>query len=227
MLYQIVKPLARWILGWNFRRIYIAGKDKLPARGPIILASNHPTAFIEPCVLASFQDRPLYFLVRGDFFKLKIFSYLLQKLHMIPVYRLKDGGFSQLKNNYSSFDTCSKALAEGKALMILAEGTSIHEKKLRPIKKGTARIAFGAFEDYNLSDIPIFPVGVNYTNSDQYRSDLMLDIGDPIFLSQYLDEYKNDQRIGIKLLTRLPRKHTNSPMFVSFKKKRLPIKLIY
>ncbi len=201
MLYQIVKPLARWILGWNFRRIYIAGKEKLPAEGPIILASNHPTAFIEPCVLASFQNRPLYFLVRGDFFKKKIFSYLLQKLHMIPVYRLKDGGYSQIKNNYTSFDTCSKSLAEGKALMILAEGTSIHEKKLRPIRKGTARIAFGAYENYQIEELPIFPVGVNYTNSDVYRSDLMLDIGEPILLSQFFDEFNEDNQKGIKLLT--------------------------
>jgi len=201
MLYQIVKPLARWILGLNFKKIYLTGIEQLPADGPVIIAANHPTAFIEPCVLASFQKRPLHFLVRGDFFRKKIFSYLLRVLHMIPIYRMKDGGYKNIKNNFSSFERCFEALKEGKVLMILAEGFCVHEKRLRPIRKGTARIAFGAYEKTGITNIPIVPVGVNYTNSDAYRSDLMIHFGKPLSLSDYIEDYEIDKPEGIRKLT--------------------------
>lgn len=201
MLYQFVKPLARWILGLNFKRIYLSGLENIPAEGPVILAANHPTAFIEPCVLASFQKRPLYFLVRGDFFRKKVFSFFLGVLHMIPIYRMKDGGFAKIKNNFSSFDRCFDALDEGKVLMILAEGFCIHEKRLRPIRKGTARIAFGTIDKYKTSQLAIVPVGVNYSNSDRYRSDLMIDFGQPIMIADYLEKYKKDEPEAIRQLT--------------------------
>lgn len=201
MLYQFVKPLARWILGWNFRRIYISGKNKIPEKGPVILACNHPTAFIEPCVLASFQKRPLHFLVRGDFFKQKIFSFFLRVLHMIPIYRMKDGGYSKVKTNLNSFERCYDALKEGKTLMILSEGFCIHEKRLRPIRKGTARIAFGALEKYALSELLIFPIGVNYTDVDNYRSDMMINIGEPIAMKDFVAIYEKDKIEAVRLLT--------------------------
>ncbi|NNE28231.1 MAG: hypothetical protein HKN16_01250 [Saprospiraceae bacterium] len=201
MLYQIVKPLARWILGLNFRRIYLSNSENIPRKGPVILAVNHPTAFIEPCVLASFQNRPLNFLVRGDFFRKKIFSYLLGVLHMIPIYRMKDGGYSKIKKNFSSFERCFDALEDGKAIMILAEGFCIHEKRLRPIRKGTSRLAFGTLAKYPIEDLRIIPVGVNFTDSDSYRSDLMIDFGDAIHLNDYKDLLSRDEPEAVRTLT--------------------------
>lgn len=202
MLYHFVRPLAAIAIKTNFRKIYLSNTDRIPKDKPVILAANHPTAFMEPCILACFLDRPLYFLVRGDFFKKPLFAYLLRKLHMLPVYRMRDGGYKNLKNNYSTFESCAKALKENKTIMILAEGTAIHEKRLRPIQKGCARIALGALNHFpNMEDIYIVPVGVNYTYADRPRSQVMIDFGAPILAKDYWAQYEENPQLAITKLT--------------------------
>ncbi len=201
MLYRFVRPLAAVTLKMHFRKIYFSNIEDIPEGYPIIFAVNHPTAFIEPSILACFQPHPLHFLVRGDFFRNSFFRGFLERLHMIPIYRLKDGGYSKLKNNYVTMERCFEALRKHKAIMILAEGGCEHEKRVRPIRKGTARIAFGAFEKYQLKDIRIVPIGVNYTFADRVRSDVMMEVGDPILLEDYLDLYEKEPLKAIRELT--------------------------
>lgn len=184
-----------------FRKIHITNVERIPRNKPVILAANHPTAFIEPCVLACFLDRPLYFLVRGDLFKKPVYARMLRSLHMLPVYRMKDRGYAYLKRNYETFNYCYDALNENKTVMILAEGRTIHEKRLRPIQKGTARIAFGTLEQYPDREIYVVPVGVNYTYADRPGSEVMIDFGEPILASQYWEQYQHNSNQAITDLT--------------------------
>ena len=200
-MYYFLRPVARIALKSNFRKIYLTNVDRIPKDKPVILAANHPTAFTEPCILACTLPYSLNFLVRGDFFKNPIFRFLLESTHMIPIFRLQDGGYSKLRDNYATFEKCYDALKKNKVIMILAEGRTKHEKRLRPIQKGTARIAFGSYEKMGDLDIHIIPVGVNYTNSDQFRSDVMIDIGEAIKIKDYLDVYKADPFKAIKNMT--------------------------
>ena len=185
MFYRIVRLMATIWLKLSFKKIYFHGADLIPKDKPVILAANHPTAFTEPCLLACLLESPLYFMVRGDVFAKPRYARILKALHLVPVFRLKDGGYKKLKNNFSSFDFCFKALKENKTILILAEGSTIHEKRLRPLKKGTARLAFGTLERYPDLDVHIVPVGVNYEYADQMRSDVMFEFGPPIRVQDY------------------------------------------
>ncbi|MEL6973183.1 MAG: hypothetical protein AAFO02_23670, partial [Bacteroidota bacterium] len=78
MLYAAVRPIATVGLKYYFRRIDLANAERIPKNAAVILAANHPTTFIEPCVLACFLEEPLNFLARGDFFKNKIAAKLLK-----------------------------------------------------------------------------------------------------------------------------------------------------
>lgn len=199
--YSIVRPLARIALMTYFRKIYFSNAQVLPRDKPVILAANHPSAFLEPCILAVLLPRPLHFLVRGDFFAKPLFNKILRSLHMLPIYRMKDGGYQKIKNNFSTFDKCYSTLADNRVIMILAEGTTKHEKRLRPLRKGTGRLAFGTLEQYPEMDLQIIPVGVNYNNSDRFRSRAMIQFGQPIAAQSYYQEYKDETNIGIKVLT--------------------------
>lgn len=188
----------------NFRRIYFSNAQVIPKDKPVILAANHPSAFMEPCILAVLLPRPLHFLVRGDFFAKPLFDKILRSLHMLPIFRMKDGGYKKLKDNFSTFDKCFTTLKDGKVIMILAEGTTVHEKRLRPLQKGTARLAFGTLEKYPDLDIQIIPVGVNYTNADQFRSHAMIEFGQPIAAQDYLAVYQKDANEATRqLMTKL------------------------
>lgn len=201
MLYRIVKPFATIALKTNFRRIYFSNAQVIPKNKPVILAVNHPSAFLEPCLLACLLPRPLYFLVRGDMFIKGFSKKVFHALHMLPIYRFSDGGFGNLKQNYATFETCYEKLAENQTIMILAEGNTIQEKRLRPVQKGTARIAFGALErDENL-DLKIVPVGVNYTYADRFRSHVMFEFGEPISVQDYKPEFKTNPDNAVRSLT--------------------------
>ena len=180
----------------------------------MILAANHPTTFIEPCILACFLETPLNFMARGDFFKNSIAAKLLKGVHIIPVFRLRDGGFSGLRNNYESFGRAFQVLARKKTLMILAEGRCIHEKRLRPIRKGTARIALGALDTTDLDEVYIVPVGVNYTYADRLRSDVMINCGVPIKASVYLKDYQDNATPAINDLTEELRKRLSEEVVI-------------
>lgn len=202
LLYQMVRPLMDWALKRHYRRIDLAYTERIPQNKAVILAANHPTAFIEPCILACFLDRPLYFLVRGDLFKKPLFRLLLEWLHMLPVYRIQDGGYQNLKQNYDTFAACFKALSEKRTIMILAEGRCIHEKRLRPLKKGTARLALGALEaDPSLDEVYIVPVGVNYTHADRTDSEVLIRFGEPILASRFRESYAKQPNLAINELT--------------------------
>lgn len=200
--YRIVRPLARIALKIYFRKIYLTGLENIPEDKPVILAANHPTAFLEPCLLACTLPRPLHFMVRGDFFQKELHRQLLESLHMMPIYRLKDIGLKGVKNNFSALDRVYDLLAQKKMVLILAEGKTEHEKRLRPIQKGTARMAMGAIKKYPDLDVQIVPIGVNYSDVLRFRSFVMLDIGKAMNVREYLGATQQHPAKTIKQITK-------------------------
>ncbi|MEY4135071.1 MAG: hypothetical protein RL386_1421 [Bacteroidota bacterium] len=180
-MYYLVRPIARIAIKAFYRKIYISHLERIPRNKPVILAANHPTAFMEPCIMAIFLPQPVYFLVRGDFFVQKFYRFLLRSLKMLPIYRIIDAGYSGLKHNFATFAACADSLAQGCTIMIFPEGNTTHEKRMRPVQKGLARIVAGTYEKYpDLEDIFVIPLGVNYTYAERPRSEVLIDVGEPI-----------------------------------------------
>jgi len=202
MIYHLVRPIARYILRYYFRNIDITGLENIPKNAAVILAANHPTAFIEPCIMACFQPRTLWFLARGNLFKNAAATALLNAVNILPIYRRQDGDYEKLKDNFNTFAECYRALSKQRAIMILSEGRTIHEKALRRIRKGTARIALGALDqDSTLREVYIVPIGCNYTAAHRVRSQVMVRCGEPIPASKFMDEYRRSEGTAIKNLT--------------------------
>lgn len=119
---------------------------------------------------------------------------------MVPIFRRQEG-LDQLKKNDETFDFCYEALKDHKTVVILPEGRTIQEKRLRPIRKGLVRIAFGTYEKYGDIDLHIVPIGVNFTEADKFRSVAMFDVGQPIRLKDYYDQYHENPQKTIRNLT--------------------------
>ncbi len=192
-------------MGWYslvfFRKSYFTGLDKLPWDQPFILAGNHPTAFTEPSILSGHSSQGRNCLLRGDMFKEGKWSeYLLRKIKCIPIYQFRDG-YANIKKNKEIMEYCYDLLGEGENLIILAEGVSKVERRMRPIQKGTARMAFGAYEKHKRKDIAIVPIGFNYTDPNKFRSSIYAHIGTPIPITDFLDDHAENPRKAIKRLT--------------------------
>ena len=202
MLYRIVRPVARYVLGYYFRNIDVTGLGNVPATGAVIFAANHPTAFLETCLLACYQQRPLHFLARGDLFNHPVAARLLAALNILPVYRIQDGGYAKLTDNYATFEACHDVLRGGGALMILAEGRCVHEKRLRPLRKGTARVALGTLAGQPpATEVLIVPVGVNFERAERFRTSVSLHCGEPLPASDFRETYAESEARGIQALT--------------------------
>lgn len=183
-----------------FKKIYVHYKTPIPKKGAKIFAVNHPTAFLDPMILPTILWHTTYFILRGDIFVSPAVRWFLRTIKTIPIFRFRDG-FKNLKKNQDTLEYCNQLLSEGKNITIMAEGQMAMEKRMRPIQKGTARMVAGTYEQYGTEDICIIPMGVNYTDSKSFRSHLMIATGEPIYLKDYLEIYKKNDRRAIKLMT--------------------------
>ncbi len=199
VLYTVLRPIVATTYKYYFRKIHIVGRDKIPTDKPLLISCNHPMAFTEATMMAVYLKRPLYFLARGDVFDTK-FRWALEETNQLPIYRFRDG-FSNMRRNSESFERVYQALVDKKVIMIFSEGKTDIRKRLLNIQKGTARLAFGAWEEKGVEDLEVLPIGVNYADGTRFRSDVMVQIGDPIPVKPYLAQYEDNKVDAIKTLT--------------------------
>ena len=147
-----------------FEKIEVSGIENLPLEGPVILASNHPDAFLDSLVMTTCIKRSFYYTARGDAFKSKTAAGLLDYIQILPLYRREEGKELMHKNN-DTFSNCLKIFKKNGAVSIFSEGISENEWALRPLRKGTARIAFEAWNNPEIGDrLKVVPVVIHYSS---------------------------------------------------------------
>lgn len=200
MLYYFLKPLVQLAIKVYFRNIFLSGIKNLPQQKPYLIAMNHPTAFLEPVIMAANSKKPIHFLGRGDHFNKKFYRFLLNQAMMIPVFRQKESGFGSLKNNYDTFFRCYEYIAKGELVALFPEGRTEHEKRLRPLQRGVARIAFGTLTHFpHLDDLYIVPVGVSFTDAMSFRTTAVLHIAEPISVRTFFGAGESPDYKGLLL----------------------------
>ncbi|MGN6246936.1 MAG: 1-acyl-sn-glycerol-3-phosphate acyltransferase, partial [Ginsengibacter sp.] len=177
MLYQILFYPSRAALHFYCRKIVINNKELLAEKGPLLIAANHPNSFLDAIIVSTLFKQPVYSLARGDVFANGFFSRVLRSVNMLPVYRLSEGA-ENLGYNYVTFEACKKLFEENKVVLIFSEGGCTNEWKLRPLKKGTARLAMNAWKE----NIPlkVLPLGINYNSFRSFGKNVHLNFGNII-----------------------------------------------
>lgn len=145
----------------DFDRSHMDVSDK-----PLILACNHPNSFFDAMVMGAYHPRKMYFLARGDAFVNPFVDRLLRMMNMFPIYRMSEGK-DKLDNNHKTFADCMEVLKQNGCVLIFSEGTCINEWKLRPLKKGTARLVWMCWAEQGIKDMIVQPVGINYHSFTQ------------------------------------------------------------
>ena len=175
MLYQFVKIIARAAIKFYCRDIQINKKELFKTDGPLLLAVNHPNSFLDAIILCTLFKQPIYSLARGDAFNGKWITKILVSLKILPVYRISEGA-ENLTDNYSTFDLCKKIFNQNGIVLIFIEGRCINEWHLRPLMKGTARLAISSWEE----GIPlkVLPIGINYSSFKKFGKNIHLFLGD-------------------------------------------------
>jgi glycerol-3-phosphate O-acyltransferase / dihydroxyacetone phosphate acyltransferase len=178
-----------------FRRIFYSNLRKVPLEKPLLFVGNHQNSFMDGILIGSYLPQPIHFTMRADMFRKPFARFCLRELNVSPVYRIEEG-FENVHKNLESFTGIYDVLKKNGNFIMFSEGICVQEKRLQKLRKGTARLAFGAEEKYGL-DVTIVPVGINYTYPAQFRKEVMINFHDPFSIKDLKDIYNESPAKGL------------------------------
>jgi 1-acyl-sn-glycerol-3-phosphate acyltransferase len=193
VLYTVLRWIAGYALRWFYRDIEIVGLERLPAEGPVLLASNHPNALIDALVVGHVVPRQVTITAKATLLANPITRAIVRAVGIVPLRRASDehqarAGASgaapdaalDASRNAGSFDAIVTALGDGNAVLLFPEGKSHSAPEMAPLKTGLARIAFQAVASGQVARVPIVPVGLTFERKWQPRSSILVIVGEPL-----------------------------------------------
>ncbi|CAO3608495.1 unnamed protein product [Cunninghamella blakesleeana] len=178
-------------------------RSPLPTHGPLLVAANHTNMVLDPAILiATFPHRrPCHFWALARFFKVPVVGQLLLAGGVLPV-------DTKTHSNAKLFEHTLDCLEKGGVIALFPEGTSYTAPKHLPFKDGLSWATFEyliqqqANASKNDITLPIIPVGITYTTKNKWRSDVIIEYGEPIYVGHNdLDAFQKDPKKSVKNLT--------------------------
>ncbi|MEZ4382090.1 MAG: lysophospholipid acyltransferase family protein [Nannocystaceae bacterium] len=157
-----------------FRRVELAGLERVPLDGPVIFVLNHPNGLIDPVFLLCLAPRPVSYIGKATLFTMPVIGYLVRAFDTLPVQRKQDRATGV--DNSETFARARELLSGGGSLGIFPEGVSHNEPRLQKLKTGAARIALGT----GLEGLRIVPAGLYYSDKAIFRSEALVLFGAPL-----------------------------------------------
>ena len=169
-------------------------RSRIPKNRPVLFAPNHQLALMDTMALLMTSRRDAVFLARADAFKKKFIAGILRIFKILPVYRIRDGA-SELLKNEDIFDEAFQVLSRLNCpVCVMPEGNHGNKRRLRPLVKGIFRIAFKAQDEFGTGQgVVIVPVGIDYSSYANFRSNLYVQYGEPIEVSEFFTEFTENQ----------------------------------
>ena len=202
-LYRLLRPLARPLAHLFHRRLLVENPERVPPKGALVLASNHPNMMLDVLLLGASTRRTLHFLGKATLFRNPILGRFLRLCGVLPVHRRKESP-TRMEENLETFEACHRLLAGGGALAIFPEGVSHDREAVLPLKTGCARIVLEAEakQGFGLCSV-IVPVGITFSNRELFRSDALVVFGEPLDPSPHFEAYREGEPgEAVKALTR-------------------------
>lgn len=175
---NILLPLLRLFFRWE-----MVGLEKVPRRGPVIIAANH-ISYFDPLCHALFADRverrPRFF-AKAELWRNPFTRFVLRGTHQIPVER----GSGET----GPVEKATEALRRNQCVVIYPEATITTNDDLTPMrgKTGIARVALAT----GASVVPVAVWGSHWVKPKQrkaawrWRRTIMLNVGDPMRFGEY------------------------------------------
>jgi len=139
IVYQVSKTLFRVLYGME---VHHGERARIP--GGAYFASNH-ASFLDPPLIGTALDEPIYYLARNTLFKPRLFAWLLPQLNTVPV----DRDNAEL----SSLRISMQVVKEGKKMVVFPEGTRTPDGSLQPALRGVGMLVAK-------TGVPVIPVRI-------------------------------------------------------------------
>lgn len=163
--YRFIKTAFQHPVSWA-TRLHARGGERVPAKGPVILAVNH-LSWADPVCVGAAIERPAFYLAKEGVFKNPLTRTFMHAMGQIKVDRHVGG-------NEGAVGTAVDLLSHGLMLGVFPEGTRSRPGHVKRGKTGVARIAA-------LSGAPIVPVGCD-TGAFWPRGRTLPKLGAPVYV---------------------------------------------
>lgn len=209
MFALIIYPLLRfWVksgLRLFYRKITVLNEAQADIDGPVIYCANHPNTLLDALLLTCFIKGRPWFLVRSDVFAKPALAKFFNGLHMMPIYRVRDG-FGSLKKNEAIFERCVEVLKQGGKVILFPEGSHSSEPKVRKFQKGVERL----YEMAKDANPALINVGIHYQAPAKIFTKVVLNFGGTIPAENGLHEVMESRMKDL-----VP--HIENPLYVEKK----------
>lgn len=188
--------LCRFFVRAFYRKVEIHNADQLKEKRAMILCANHSNALADAVLLQYCSRHLIHPIARSGLFKNIFMRIILNIWQAIPVYRRQDSPDGTVDND-AMFNKVFEILHTNEIIMIFPEGQSHSDSQLRDIRSGISRIALGYKNRYRQPPV-ILPVGLNFSGNNYFRSNVFINIGEPLEIS---DELTIDNDADVRQLT--------------------------
>ncbi|WP_417334750.1 MFS transporter [Halobacteriovorax marinus] len=124
-----------WGLSKIFYNVEIEGRENIPDKGAVVIASNH-VSFVDWIVVMAASPRPVRFVIDHIYYYKTGFTFWLKQAHLIPIATKKDNPEILGK----AFENISEALSKEEVIGIFPEGWITRDGRLRKFQPGIKKI---------------------------------------------------------------------------------------
>lgn len=154
IVYFVGRAILRPLL-WLVCRPRVRGRANVPKQGPVLLASNHQSAW-DTIIIPVSAPRPVQFLTKsalftGEGLKGKLGRWFFTSIGGVPVVRAAG------RDARSALDAGSRILRAGSAFCVFPEGTRSRDGRLHKGHSGAAWMAL----DTNAQVVPVGLIGTD------------------------------------------------------------------
>jgi glycerol-3-phosphate O-acyltransferase/dihydroxyacetone phosphate acyltransferase len=200
-LYRLMRRILTLALGFYFRRVERFHIERVPANGPVLFVSNHPNSLTDSFVIGAAVPRKVNFIGTVQLFSFKAVKWLLTQCGVIPINRVKDNP-KAMRSVADTFEAVFRVLERGEAVGIFPEGVTYDDSALKEVKSGAARMALELEHRHGGKlGLRLAPVGLTYSAKEIYRSDVLVNFGEPIGAADFLEGYSERRKECILRLT--------------------------
>lgn len=188
----MLRRFARWVGGialhWFYDDIVVAGAERIPRDGPLLVAMNHQNALVDAMLAMWIVPQDVRITAKATIASNVAGALLMRAFGMISLRRSSDeGGVVDRKRNEQAFAAIDEALRRGETVLMFPEGRSHNEPGIAPLKTGLARAALRA-RSIGIRGVRIVPISAAFADKAEPGSDVALAVGELLDVDAWAGE---------------------------------------
>lgn len=148
---KVVRRLLRFLAWSRFVRVTVVNRDVVPARGPVLVASNH-ISMLDAVFLWGALRRRAMAVAMAELWTWPVVGWLVRRLGHVPVVRRDP------QSGQQALEHAEWILRHGGVMLIYPEGRCVPPGRSEPYKPGVAKLALA-------TGVPIIPVATTGTDN--------------------------------------------------------------